>query len=146
MRSHFLSLFRSVLILRRQLRFYAECFRDSCRYLRAATVCGYADCHRADQLDSTVVRLSHVIEKGLFMPDFRARSGIESLKALQRILSDDDQRSLLRPGTEDMARSVLEAYRTKHQELGIDVGDLVCSSCSTQCDTKEQLWGCPTDR
>lgn len=111
--------------LRRQFFFYRECFRDSRCYLKAATVCGFADDYRAAQLESAVVRLTHVIEKGLCMPDFRPRSGGKSLAALRRILESPPQLEMLRGEAVGPARAVLEAYRSKHADLGIDVDDLV---------------------
>lgn len=119
--------------IRRKYQFYRECLRDSRAYFNSATVCGFADDHRAAQLESAVVRLTHVIEKGLCMPDFRPRSGAKSLEALLSILASSPQLRLLRREVIGPAKAVLEAYRAKHEALGIDVDDLVPPELAEAC-------------
>ncbi|OQA32747.1 MAG: Nitroreductase family protein [Betaproteobacteria bacterium ADurb.Bin341] len=109
------------------LIFIRECGGDALRYWRHARIVPNAsEAASPVHLAAHVARLSHVIEKGLSMPDFRPRFGGALLMELQQ--------QLLRLETmgADQARrehnygcSVIRAYRAKHLALGCAVDDLL---------------------
>lgn len=81
-------------------------------------------------MEADIVRLYHQIEKGLAMPDFRPRFGEKLVHALIQRLDQWNERF---PGIGQTAENrqvmgayeALEQYIARHDELNIDVEDLV---------------------
>jgi nitroreductase len=76
------------------------------------------------------MRRYHVIEKGLSMPDFRPRFGMEMVTKLVNCLQvwDTLKKCSSGAGGENQisaARAVLLAYAKKHKELNIDISDFL---------------------
>ncbi len=134
--------------VRRVYWFLRECLQDSLAYMRAATVLGYSGSHRSIQQESAVVRLSHVLEKGLCMPDFRPRFGADVLSRLQAMLRDPAIRGAVAAEQLDAARAVILAYAERHRELGIDISDMLAADTLGNCgDGLAALGGAkPMDR
>jgi len=109
------------------IRFQREVFLDGCRYLSATPwgpVGKYGRCH----FESDIVRRYHVIEKGLCMPDFRPRFGISTVIQLSALLEKWYQSEDLssEPNQQiEAAVEVLAAYHQRHEDMGIDVSDLI---------------------
>lgn len=77
-------------------------------------------------LEALLIKTYHVIEKGLAMPDFKPRFGIGVVTGLWRTMNRYLQRggSTCNPHFVTSAQC-LQAYVQRHNELGIDVSDLI---------------------
>lgn len=120
------------LIKRTVFHFY-ESNLDTCRYFRHSTVLGDFLGNKSAHLQSDIIRLYHVIEKSLSMPEFRPRPGIDTVKQLHSSLKIwqgpfDTQIS--------SAWKVLVAYRNRHLDLGVDISDIIPDDFKVpaQCD------------
>jgi nitroreductase len=123
------------------LLFQKESYLDGLRFLNSTPWAGRIPLHSLAQLESDIVRRYHVVEKGLSMPDFRPRFGKDSVSELVAMLGQWDRRSDTAAGDTHQiiaARNTVESYRRKHQELGIDVGDLIGDG---SCCDDESLGG-----
>jgi nitroreductase len=78
-------------------------------------------------LESDVIRMYHVIEKGLCMPDFRARFGRDIVRSLVSRLEVYDGVVAVENRSSHVcaARAVLWAYFDRHVPLGISVDDMI---------------------
>jgi nitroreductase len=101
-----------------------EVLLDIRAYFASAFIYRFIEKHHGPQLESQVVRLSHVIEKGLAMPDFKPRSGKQSVAELARLLRDPATRGRVAAEQITVGEDVLDAYIQKHEALGISVSDL----------------------
>ncbi|MEZ7956911.1 MAG: nitroreductase family protein [Rubritalea sp.] len=116
-------------IVRRTLQHFSEWNQDAWRFFKASTVTGNYFGNDTAHLESDIIRLYHVVEKSLSMPAFRPRSSLNMVRQLQASLDKWD--GLEGPHIAS-ARVVLEAYRKKHEELGVDISD-VFSGGATSC-------------
>lgn len=99
---------------------------DNIRYCRYAII-GWS-CYRLrlTHLEAQIIKLYHVIEKGLCMPDFRPRFGIVRVQHLIDLM----KRFVDRGGEKSNRHFVsavicLQAYREKHKDLNISVEDII---------------------
>ncbi len=106
--------------------FYREAYRDSRRYLKASKSCLSGKEGEGKHLESDIIRRYHIVEKGLCMPDFRPRFGIQIVTELVEML---DRWRSGHPGESSpqmvAAEQSLKAYFIRHRDLGIDVSDLI---------------------
>lgn len=110
------------------LVFQRESYRDGKRFLNCTPWAGRIPKHSLFHLESDIVRRSHVIEKGLSMPDFRPRFGETMVRELVTLLGEWDSRPDRNSGDSAQimaARATLSCYLTKHADLGLDVTDLI---------------------
>lgn len=121
-------------LIKRTLCHLYESNIDAYHYLSHSTVLGDFMGNKSAHLQSDIIRLYHVIEKGLSMPEFRPRAGSNSVKQLHSSLQIwqgpcDTQIS--------SAWKVLAAYRDRHLNLGIDISDIIPDDFKVpeQCDT-----------
>lgn len=106
-----------------------EHWYDLWQYGRVAKIDFFRSEHEKTHREAHILRLYHVIEKGLSMPDFRPQFGIERVKELGRLL----ERYSIRYGKSSInqdpqllaAMQTLAAYHERHKQLGIDVSDIV---------------------
>lgn len=83
------------------------------------------DCE-AIHLESDIIRRYHVLEKGLCMPDFKARSSTAFLTQLVALIERAKDHPVINSSVHlKAARDVVSAYYRKHEILGVDVGDLI---------------------
>lgn len=99
---------------------------DAHRYFRAASWAGPGRKHELAHLESELIKHYHVLEKGLVMPDFRPRSGKAVLKQLIVLVKTWGRAG----GSENAfhflaALEAINSYEKKHQEIGVDVSDLI---------------------
>jgi nitroreductase len=87
-------------------------------------------------LEAQIIKHYHVIEKGLSMPDFRPRFGIPRVRSLISLMKNfkDSGGDSSNPHF-GSAILCLEDYRNHHQQLGIDVDDVVWP------DIRESMFG-----
>ena len=107
-------------------KLHRESFQDANRYYQSASWAGPVEKHKIAHLRAELIKHYHVLEKGLVMSDFRPRSGIPIVKQLVVLVS----RFGAAGGAADdchfqVANSVLQAYHQRHEDLGIDVSDLI---------------------
>ncbi len=121
---------KGLILLSRQyiILLYAVCY-DNIRFCQHALL-GLSHYRiRRNQLESQIIKLYHVIEKGLAMRDFRPNFGKERLLRLIQLM----KKHLATGGSIDnlhfsTALRCLEEYRRKHHEMGICVDDVVSSN------------------
>ncbi len=113
--------------MRAALRNIYETLCDSIRYMRSTPI-GGAKQHGIIHLQGDIIRMYHIIEKGLAMPEFRPRFGEDIIAEL--IKRVDTWKSL----TKDFenihfcaACEALKNYYWRHTQLNIDVSDLLPS-------------------
>jgi nitroreductase len=128
------------------LRFYSESFVDARRYLKAAKIVTGTHDHETEHLESDIIRRYHVIEKGLSMPEFRPRFGADMVRQLSRYLEQWEQipreKGACTNNQIEAAYAVLEAYRQRHSELGIDISDILGNEPSgVPCQNGESKGG-----
>lgn len=97
---------------------------DTLAYFKSAFTTRFHKDHGNAQLESLIVRLSHVVEKGLTMPDFKPRSGKQTVGQLARLIADPAIPQKVGIETIMVAKAVMDAYVRKHEELEIDISDL----------------------
>ncbi|NBB79899.1 MAG: hypothetical protein GVY36_10710 [Verrucomicrobia bacterium] len=90
-------------------------------------------------LESDIIRRYHVLEKGLSMPDFRPRFGADMVRQLLQQLGQWEQLSegdtTCSNNQIEAAYAVLHAYRLRHKELKIDIGDILgADDTPSKCD------------
>ena len=99
-----------------------EFIKDGWRYFKSvSSVAGSR--HKACHLESNIVRRYHILEKGLVMPDFRPRFGIPIVKELNQMLLNWGKSYSFHPQVAT-AWKVLEMYKNKHEELGVNIADI----------------------
>ena len=121
----------------RATQFFKEINQDGYRQLKALPMWRNFFGHESTHLESDIIRLYHVIEKGLCMPEFRPRFGSSMVRQLQDSLKrwDGEQTTQIESGWR-----VLEAYVARHSEMGIDISDIlelplgIPSSCLNQSE------------
>ena len=106
-----------------------ECLRDGWLYFKSVSTYK-GDLHKASHLESNIVRRYHILEKGLSMPDFRPRFGIPMVKEVYQMLLNWEKNYSYHPQIAS-AWKVLETYKHKHEELGVDVSDIFRDSWET---------------
>lgn len=99
---------------------------DAQRYFRSASWAGPVKRHELAHIESDLIKHYHVLEKGLVMSDFRPRSGTGVLKRLIVLTSIWKEAG----GREcefhfQAALAAIKSYHRKHQDLNIDVSDLI---------------------
>ena len=124
----------------RRLTYYREWFLDAKAYLKSSTVLGYIHCHAGQQKESELTRLYHSLEKGLCMPDFHPRSGESTVRCLIAILADNETLQEMNAGQVAAARSVLHAYRARHDQLGVDVSDFCAGWTEDMPESSFRQW------
>lgn len=117
-------------LLRRTVLHFCEWHQDAWRFFKASTVTGNHFGNDTEHLESDIIRLYHVVEKGLSMPEFRPRAGSDTVRQLHFSLSrwkgpDGPQIQ--------SARAVLAAYHKKHEELGIEIEDVLAADAIPAC-------------
>ncbi|MGD9420064.1 MAG: nitroreductase family protein [Verrucomicrobiota bacterium JB025] len=116
-------------LFKRWLNLQLESFCDSNRFFAAVPQYGLPSEHAPTHLESDIVRRYHVIEKGLSMPDFRPKFGVSTVEDLKNLLLGcQDNECLAKQLNQQQlkaAYSTLDAYRKRHEELGIDLGGLL---------------------
>lgn len=111
--------------------FIKESYLDASRYFRAAEFSGWNDENYRQHLEGEIIRRYHVIEKGLSMPDFRPRFGIEMVKrlvsCLERFEAESKDTDIDSSNNNQIiaARAVLHAYYSRHSALEVDVSDFL---------------------
>jgi nitroreductase len=121
---------RFLSLVKRTWEHFMEWNMDAWRFYRASTVTGNHFGNDTEHLESDIIRLYHVVEKGLSMPAFRPRAGADTVRQLQLSLSrwkgpDGPQIQ--------SARAVLAAYHKKHEELGIGIEDVLATDGIPAC-------------
>jgi nitroreductase len=126
MRKHAANAKRAVHLGLAYLSLFKALYYDNLRYCRHALIGWSRYRPNLDQFEAQIIKLYHVIEKGLGMPDFRPRFGElrvrDLLNLMQRFLDLGGDRSNRHYGS---ALRCLEAYEKVHKELGIDVSDIL---------------------
>jgi nitroreductase len=123
-----------------------ESYLDTKRYFRSAEFPHEEQRKYREHLESEIMRRYHVIEKGLSMPEFRPRFGVEMVSRLVDCLGEWD--ALKRCTAEDSennqicsAQAVLVAYAERHRELGVDVSDFLSAEILDGIDTENTTSG-----
>lgn len=113
-------------LFREQIRTYLACLDDAHRYLKASFTGFSRQKLPRGRLQGRLIATSHVVEKGLGMPEMRPRFGESAIRALKQLLDDYEATG---PGFLDnhyqSAVCNLNDYVRRHEELGIDVSDLI---------------------
>jgi nitroreductase len=89
-------------------------------------------------VESAIIRHYHVIEKGLAMPEFRARFGADGVRQLSTYLLDWQRCRDVGNCQFQAGLATIEAYRCKHRELGVDIEDILPRSIATKLLTSLQ--------
>ena len=114
--------------MKANLRILYESLIDLLRYMQASPLLGRKR-HEIAHLEGNIIRLYHVIEKGLAMPDFRERFGIN---LVQDLVNKLEKWKSIKPNKESIhffaAEEVLRNYYYRHYQLGIEVADIIPSS------------------
>ena len=111
-----------------RLKLYRESAHDANRYYNAASWAGPVSRHLLTHIESDLIKHYHVIEKGLSMPDFRARAGTDVLRHLIQLLEIWKSEGGDGSAFHYLASlAVISDYHRRHQALGIDVSDLIPS-------------------
>jgi nitroreductase len=110
---------------RARVNLYCEALKDARRYAISAGCYGKNARHPMAQLEASIIKTYHVLEKGLSMQEFRARFGSALIVQLQKLLANWKNSS----GDPDniqvrSAYAVLQSYRKRHENLGVDISDL----------------------
>lgn len=115
-----------------------ESFQDAWRYFRSSAISGNRYGNGQAHLESDIIRLYHVAEKSLSMPEFKPRSAREVVVSLHQSLQrwEGPMDCQIRSGW-----SVLEAYRAKHEELGIDITDILPQDFAVPSETAGERGG-----
>jgi nitroreductase len=114
--------------LRSKFRFYHECYKDARRFLDSISESKLGSGLGVARIESDVVRQYHVIEKGLSMPEFRPGFGKDVVLGLVRslrALESHPDAGKCNKGQVDAARSVLKAYRERHDQIGVSVENML---------------------
>jgi nitroreductase len=107
-------------------KLHAESFRDANRYFRAASWAGPVERHKLAHIESDLIKHYHVIEKGLAMPDFRPRAGVEVLRQLVRLVEDWQRNGGDATSFHfQAALSLLRSYHERNLQAGVEVSDLI---------------------
>lgn len=107
-------------------RLHYESFCDAERYYRAASWAGPVRRHQLPHLEAEIIKHYHVIEKGLTMADFRPRSGVDVLRRLIELIDLWEKESgPLNSFHYLAAMAVIRSYNKKHENLGVNVSDLI---------------------
>jgi nitroreductase len=118
---------------------------DNLRYCRSALI-GWST-YRPDPTHSEaqIIKLYHVIEKGLAMPDFRPRFGAPRMAHLVRWMNRFiDAGGRVENRHYASALRCLQGYRDVHRDLGIEIDDIITQhQIDKLCGAKEadQLMG-----
>lgn len=88
-----------------------------------------------DMLEALMIKTYHVLEKGLAMPEFRARFGVAAVNILMRTM----RRYIAKQGDIDNLHfqtsvGCLFAYCARHEELGIDISDIIDGESMNQIE------------
>jgi nitroreductase len=128
---------RALSIVKRSVLHFYEWNLDAWRFFKFSTVIDHFFGNESSHVESDIIRLYHVIEKGLSMPEFRPRSGIESVKKLHALLNAWDGKI---DSQISSAWQVLSSYQKKHLDLGIDITDILPSDLRVpdSCDSTAQ--------
>lgn len=123
-----------------------ESYLDAKRYFRSAEFPHEEQRKYREHLESEIMRRYHVIEKGLSMPEFRPRFGVDMVSKLVDCLGEWDA---LRTCTSNecennqifSAKAVLAAYAERHRELGVDVSDFLSAEVLAGIDPENPTPG-----
>lgn len=120
-----------------------EAYLDAGRYFQAAEFPHDRQQRLLAHLESEIIRRYHVIEKGLSMPDFKPRSGIDMVTKLISCLKEWDELKRCSDGANQIesARVVLVAYARKHKGLGVDISDYLSDEVLISISPRPQVPG-----
>lgn len=123
-----------------------ESYLDAKRYFQSAEFPHEEQRKYREHLESEIMRRYHVIEKGLSMPEFRPRFGVEMVSKLVDCLGEwDALKTCAVEGGENnqicSAKAVLVAYAERHRELSVDVSDFLSAEMLAEIDTEDSAPG-----
>lgn len=123
-----------------------ESYLDAKRYFRAAEFPHGEQRKYREHLESEIMRRYHVIEKGLSMPEFRPRFGVEMVTRLVDCLQEwDTLKSCKAEGSENnqisSAQAVLVVYAERHRKLGVDISDFLSAEVLAGIDAENLASG-----
>lgn len=133
-----------------------ESIRDANSYFLSASIVPKNSFDHCEHLESEIIRRAHVIEKGLSMRDFRPRFGPEMVRELCKCLDEweamNHDRAKCSEALVHSASGVLYIYKKRHDEIGVDVSDIVAPKYQKYDTAKAPLvagtkrWLQPTDK
>lgn len=118
--------------------FYRQCYLDAKRFRESISPKKLGPEAAVARIEGDIVRLYHVIEKGLTMPDFRPGFGKDMVRELVRSLSALQRHPFANhcdAGQIAAARATLREYHERHAALGFDISEVLSDTC-------RDLWEC----
>lgn len=118
---------------------YFQAVLDAYQYKQFADFGNKKSSHIIKHLEADIIRLYHQVEKGLAMPDFRPRFGSKHILKLILCLEDwyrMNDLPLWHSTTREIGCAIdaLKKYKELHDNLGVDVSDILPSSFASKFD------------